>query len=374
MDGTKKIGIIAGVVVLTLIAIMVIAYNNLSSIARGIVEDQVPNLSFGDLDVGWNSIELTAVKYSSAAGKVLLESKSIKVKPSLSSIFSDTFKVSSVTIDEPYVYIEIKGDGEVVLPIPQPTAPEAGDSQPEAEQAAAEGDAFAIYIAKVEINDGRGDFVDKSVGRPYAQFKIKDVNIEIGDISVPPVSTKMPLDISMKLEGPREGRFELSGWYDPVTNSGDLEMELADIFLPHAEPYYRSKKTTARLSDGTLDLRIQTKIKNKDHVTNIKTTLGNIKFSSDKGKFMGAPAGAVKEYTENNKLPGFVCSLSGNIDRIDQARVSCVRQITEQLVKAVGKSVVMKEISKKLFGNKDGDKAESKGGLEGQLKGLFNRK
>lgn len=379
MDGTKKIGIIAGAVVLTLIVIMVVVYSNLSSIARGIVEEQVPNLTFSDLDVGWNGIELTGVKYSSAAGKVLLESKSIKIKPSLSSIFSDTFKISSVYIGEPYVYIEIKSDGEVILPIPQPTAPEVtGTAQAEAAPAggATEGEveAFALYIAKVEIDNGRGDLVDKSVGRPYAQFKIKDVNIEIGDISIPSVSVEMPLAISMKLEGPREGKFELSGWYNPVTDSGDLEIELKDIFLPHAEPYYRSKKTTARLSDGTLDIRIQTRIKNKNHDTNIKTTIGNIKFANSSGKFMGVPAGAVRKYTESNKLPGFSCNVRGNIDRVDQARISCVRQITEQMVKAVGKTVVMKEINKRLFGNKDGDEADGKGGIEGQLKGLFNRK
>ncbi|HEC12120.1 MAG TPA: DUF748 domain-containing protein [Acidiferrobacteraceae bacterium] len=385
MDGTKKIGIIAGVVVLALITIMVIVYSNLSSIAQGVVEEQVPNLTFSDLDVGWNGIELTGVKYISAAGKVLLESKSIKVKPSLSSIFGDTFKISSVYIGEPYVYIEIKGDGEVVLPIPQPTAPEVGDTvQAEAAQAdEGEDEAFALYIGKVEIDNGHGDFVDKSMGRPYAKFKIKDVNIKIGDISVPSVSTEMPIEVSMKLEGPREGSLELSGWYDQVTDSGDLEMELKDIFLPHAEPYYRSRSTTARLSDGTLNIDMKLKMRDKNFNANIKTTLGNIKFSNTSGKFMGAPAGSVKKYTEDNKLPGFTCEVQGNMDRIDQVRQSCLKQTTEQFIKSVGitelKGRLEKELGKSLnLGGDDGDEGdkggEGKGGLEGQLKGLFRRK
>jgi len=369
MFATKKIGIVAAGVLAVLIVALVLVYSNLSTIARGIVERQIPNLTFASLNVGWNSVTLTGVQYTDPSGKVLLKSDAISVSPSLASFFSDTFKVSSVNIAKPYVYIERRANGEVVLPVPQPAAEAA--PAPAAQQEAAAAESFKLYIGKVEIEDGSGEFVDKSVGHPYAEYKISDVDIELSNISVPTVSDKIPFEISMTIEGARAGRFEQSGWFDPVANSGEIDLEVSNLFIPLAEPYYRSSNTTAKLSDGRLDLDLEMKIKNKEVVMPGEVKMSDLKFAGTSGKFFGLPADAVADALESRKLPTIPFEVSGNMDHPDQIRVAVLRKIAEKLAKELGLKEVEKRLEQELLkGDESGEKKQQ---LD-TLKGLFKKK
>ncbi len=368
----KKTGIVAAAGVAVVIIALVLLYANLARIARGIVERQVPGLTFDRLDVGMSSVSLGGVRYTLPSGKVVLAAREIQVNPSLSSLFGEVFQVSSVEIEAPEVYIERRRDGSMLLPVPQPVA-EAGDGAARTGAPAAEAGeeaVFKLYIGEVAIRDGQGEFVDKTVGRPPARFKIRDVDIEIEGIHVPPQPGRMEVALSMTLEGARTGKVAVAGWLDPVGNSGDLRFEASNVYLPLAEPYYRSPKTTARLSDGRLDLELGIRMQNKDVVVPGEVKMGNIKFASRSGKFFGVPVGTVAEYLEDKDLPAIPFEVQGNIDRPDQIRVLVLRKIAEKLAQTLGVKALEREIQKKLFGGDGGgDKAKTLEGLKGLFKG-----
>lgn len=368
MSGMKKLGLIAGGVLLVLVIAVVLIYVNLSSLTRGIVEKEVPNLTFSKLDVGWNTVRLTGVRYTAKSGKLLLKTESIRIQPSLMSFFSDTFRIASVKIEKPYVYIVRRRDGEIILPIPQPASDTADEAA--AKKAPEEG-AFAVYVGEVEIEDGSGEFVDRSVGKPYARFKITDVDIEVKGLSYPQTSSRIPATISMVIEGPREGRFRLAGWFDPVTDSGDLDVAVSGLFIPHAEPYYRSKYTTAKLSDGTLDLKLGLKMKNGAVVLPGEITMAKLKFNTDRGKFFGVPASAVGKYfTEQRKPLTIPFEVEGHIDRPDEIRIKVISVIVKRMLAKLGAQEVGAVADKLKEGDVEGAEEEAKK-IKRKFKGLF---
>ncbi len=371
MSGMKKLGLIAGGVFLVLVIAVVLIYVNLSSLTRGIVEKEVPNLTFSKLDVGWNTVRLTGVRYTAKSGKLLLKTESIRIQPSLMSFFSDTFRIASVKIEKPYVYIVRRRDGEIILPIPQPAGDTADEPAAQKAPVPAEEGAFAVYIGKVEIEDGSGEFVDRSVGRPYARFKIRDVDIEVNDLTYPQTSNRIPATISMVIEGPREGRFRLTGWFDPMTDSGDLDVVVKELFIPHAEPYYRSKYTTAKLSDGTLDLKLDLKMKNGVVVLPGEVTMAELKFNTDRGKFFGVPASAVGKYfTEQRKPLTIPFEVEGHIDRPDEIRVKVISVIVKRMLAKLGAQEVEAVADKLKEGDVEGAEEEAKK-IKKKFKGLF---
>lgn len=365
----KRIGWIAAAVVAALIVVLVLLYANLARIAQGIIERQVPGLRFQALDVGWNRVSLSGVRYTLPSGKVVLSAKEVEVTPSLSSLFGEVFKVASVEIESPEVYIERRRDGSVVLPVPQPVAGE-GAAAGEPAQAGTGEEVFKLYLGKVAIHDGRGEFVDHSVGRPPARFKIRDVEIEIEHIHVPAQAGHLDVALSMKLAGARTGEVEIKGWLDPVAESGKLEFEAQNVYMPLAEPYYRSRNTTARLQDGRLDVDLEIRIERKDVVVPGEVKISQIRFAGRSGRFFGIPVDQVAAYVEDKDLPAIPFEVQGSLDRPDQIRVAVLRKIAERLAQTLGVKAVEQEITKKLLGDDaGGGKARQ---LE-QLKGLFKR-
>jgi hypothetical protein len=365
----KKLGLIVVAVILILAIAIFLVYSNLSSLTRNIVEKQIPNLTFSELKVSWDQIQLTGVKYSAPNGKVLLKTDSILVKPSLKSALTDTLQIAAVVIDKPYVFIQRKQDGEIVLPVPQPAS--AGQKQEAApQQPAAEGLAKGIHVGEIRIENGSGEFVDRSVGRPPAHFKIRNVDLAIKDIEYPLKSRRIPLDLSMQIEGKREGRLNVSGWANPQAQSGDIKMKVKDLFIPHAEPYYRSKDTTARLADGLLGLNLHVKMNQGNVVLPGDVTMSDIRFQGRQGKFFGVPVGAVADFFEDNNKPITIpFEVEGHIDRPEEIRYRVISVIVEKMIAKLGAQEVEKVTDKLKQGDVEGAKEEVE-----KLKKKFNLK
>ena len=102
MSSIKKLGLAFTVVLALLIVAVVLIYSNLSEFARAFVEEKVPGMTFSELDVSWNEVNIHGVEYSSE-GKVRLKTDRIQLRPSLSSFWSDTFKIQSVEAVQAYV-------------------------------------------------------------------------------------------------------------------------------------------------------------------------------------------------------------------------------------------------------------------------------
>jgi len=376
MTVAKRLAVIlVGLVVVLAVAVWLV-YSNLNTIARGILEREIPNLTFSKLDLQWDSVDVEGVTFGDGKGKVLLKTDRLLVKPSLASITGDTFVVNSVLIKAPYVYVERRASGEVVFPVPAP-AGSAAPADATAQKPADEGPLHAIRVGSTVIEGGKGEFVDRSVGQPPAKFTISAVNVRLGEVNVPQKPGAIPLSASLTVDAKRPGRVNVDGAYDAGARSGDIKLKVASLFIPLAEPYLRSPDTTARLADGTISLGVDALMNGGNVKLAGDVTLADLKFDGSGGKFLGVPVKVVDEYLRTHE-PRLTIpfEVEGNVDRPEELRVRVISVLAKRLLERLGQQEVQKVTDKLKQGDVEGAKAEVKNlekSLKKGLKGLFGQ-
>ena len=354
------------------------AYQNLTTIVRGVVEKEVPRLKFAELDVGMSRVSVTGVEYTSKTNKARLQTKNISIAPSLSSLLTDTLEINDITIDEPQLVARKRPGREgLELPIPEigGTAEEkqttAGKEGPAAQATKTAAQQRNVHIAKVRLNRGSGEFIDESVAGAPAQFKFSDVNIAVDNIHIPSKPGMMPLDLKLKLPAKRTGSISLQGKIDRKARSGDLNLNAADLYLPMLSPYYRGKDMNLELADGRISS--DTKVTMTEGKYKIKgyVQLADLKVGG--GQFYGISASQFQRYLEQHPEPIKIdLELEGDLDQPGSIRRSIIETIAKALVKHVGGARLEGAKQKLQEGDIDGAKQELKD-LKRELKNIFKR-
>ena len=333
---TRKVKIALGLGIALLAgcaAAAVLVYANLTQIVRAVVQDQVPGLSFKALDVGWNRVSLTDVKLERDK-RVLFKVDSLRIYPSMWSIFSDALVISGIDIDRPYVYVLRNADGSLTLP-----GLEAG------EKAGAKGDdsgssSMRISIHRIRIKDGKGDFVDRSVYGTPAEFSLTDLQVSVDKVVLSARDEPIPFDVSARLVGKRTGKLKAKGWYTAATKSARLDLDVDDFFLPKSEPYYRTRHTTASLSDGVLQLAANVEMKNGQYDAKVDVTFGDIAFSRE-GLFLGVPVVLLQRHLRDQRKPFHMqAHLNGKLGDKSKLQQQLVDAVVQALAKEIGEQAL----------------------------------
>lgn len=329
----RKLSIGAGAGVVVLVVAAVAAYANLTRIVRAVLEKQVPGLTFASLSVGWNDVSITEVNLKKGDRTVFKVDK-MQVKPSLRSLFSDTLYISSIEIDGPYVYLVRTADG-LTLPVPQKMGEPA---KPKKEEDASPG--MGVLIEKIRLRDGKGELVDQSVTGAPAHFTLSKLEVTVTRVALPTGAENIPFELSMQLEGKRVGKLEAEGWYNPKSRSAEVELELRQLFLPHAEPYYRSRQTTAVLSDGVFELDTDIRMTNGKYVARNRLTLAELAFSKE-GLFMGVPVAVFQKRLKDQGKPFEIeAELEGSLDDKSKLQQELAALVVKALVKELGQQAL----------------------------------
>lgn len=243
MSLKKKVGVTVLVLVLLLVIGVSLAYLNISSLAQSLSQRGVPGLSFGKLEVGWNGVELRDIEYQSPESeRGAIKASSILIRPSVRSLFTDVLRITTVQIDEPFLHIERDEKGHLELPF----GTSSGDES-------SEGIDFtgrSLLVERSGVSAGKGEFVDRSVGRPYARYEVRDVHLSIEDLRLPPA--RSVLQLFLKVPGRSEGSLELDGWVNPTESSCNLRIQVGNLDIKHLEPYLRGVQYVRSLPAGTL--------------------------------------------------------------------------------------------------------------------------
>ncbi len=362
MSFIKKLSLGFVGLLVVLIAAAVLILSNLSGIARGFVEERVPGMTFSQIEVGWSELNIYGVEYSSE-GKVRLKTGRIQLRPSLSSFWSDTFKIRSIEAAQAYVYIEKKANGEIVWPIPQP----AESSETKTEEKDTPEKPPAVYLGEFRIRNGSGEFLDRSVGSPPAHFKIKDVNLTLTNLRHPPEPGSMDVDLTLAVDGPKDTRVSASGWVDPVGESADMDASIERLDLSQAEPYMRKSDQSVKPSEGTLDGDAKWLMEQGEYTLSGKVVLSELKFQRSGGGLAGLSALLVEQYLKATGEPmTFPFEVKGNRKEKTDLRSKLSANIGKALLQKLGGGSAGKVLK-----GAGGATAPAKEGLGGFLETLL---
>lgn len=352
----------AGATFALLVIAPVLVYVNLTRLVRSALEKEVPGLTFKTLDVGWNKVRVDGVELQRGK-KTVFKVDSLRVYPSLLSIFSDTLRISSIEIDKPYLFVVRNPNGSLTLPVPEE---KGAPAKKPAEKKDGEASESRMRIDHLRISDGRAELEDRSVSGPPAKLALRDLDLKVDDVVLPMDDTKIPFELSTELEGKRVGKLEADGFYVAKSRTAEVDADLSSLFMPTAEPYYRSKLTTATLSDGIVDLETEVKMENGKYVADVELTFSDVAFSRD-GLLFGVPVALFIDREKEQKEPFTLkTKIEGSLDEREDFQDKLLAALVKEVAKELGKKAAMNAVQDAA---KKGLGEQGKGALES----LFGR-
>jgi hypothetical protein len=254
--------------------------------------------SVEDLKVNWFSIELIGLSIKAPQGwpaARTLQAQRVKMFPSLLSLLTDKIYISSIIVEGPYLTV-MRVPGKLIM---VPSLAESADRK----NAEANSSRRGVTIAKVELQDGVLELFDSTVSRPPLKTRFEQIDGVIRDISSPSSGTKTEFDLAAIVKGIRsDGRARVSGWFGPARRDSSSQIALDAVDLVSLQPYL-AKKNEARVSKGTMDLKLDSEVRDNKMDGKGKVILRDVEFAPARGfldTFMGIPRSAVISFLKDH--------------------------------------------------------------------------
>ena len=144
---------------------------------------------------------------------------------------------------------------------------------------------------------------------------MEEIEAVIRDVAAP-AAEKTEFDIEGIVKGiKRDGRAKLSGWVGPGARDSSSRIVLEAVDLVALQPYL-VKRYESQVSKGTLNLKLDSKVRNNNLDGKGKIVLQDLQFAPARGyfdTFMGLPRNAVISFLkDNNNAIDVDFTLTGN--------------------------------------------------------------
>ncbi len=291
--------IVFTVVVVLGIAVLTGYRLGVKSLEGKIVEALGPGTRLKELKVNWFSIELQGLTIDARrdwpAPRTLVAER-VTIVPDLRSLLTDQIRISSIVVQNPYLSL-LRTPGKLRM-VPSLTEREETGAVSRPLTALPR----AVTISTIELRNGTVDLYDATVGRPPLRTTIEEIDAVIRDVAAPAFG-KTRFELAGIVKGvKRDGRAKINGWVGPGARDSSSRVALAAVDLVALQPYF-VKKNEARVTQGTLDLNLNTEVRNDNLDGKGKIILKNLELAPSRGffdTFMGLPRNAVINFLKDN--------------------------------------------------------------------------
>jgi len=265
-------------------------------VAAGALKDQIvtvlgPETEVGAISLGWFSVHVDQLRIHAPKGwpaDDTLRAARITVTPDLRSLFSDTVRISSITVDQPYLSMRRTTGGRLEL------LPSLLQKKPDPKTVGQK--SIAVAIGDITLKDGVLEFFDSTIARPPLKLRLENVQASVSDLLVPELSGKTQFDLDATVKGvQRDGTLALSGWVNVPTQDSSIKTTLRGVDLVALQPYLIKTNETG-VKRGALDLDLDSKVASGKLKAPGKLTIAQLQLAPAAGTFstfMGVPRQAV---------------------------------------------------------------------------------
>jgi hypothetical protein len=258
-----------------------------------------PGSRVAELKVNWFSVELFGLSIDGPKGwpaKRTLEAERVVVIPDLRSLLTDQIRIASIVVERPYLSM-LRTPGKLVL-VPSLTEREPGRK----DRHSSGNGARTVMISTIEIKDGTLEVYDATVSRPPLKTRVESIEAVLQDVAAP-AAERTSFDIAGVVKGVRrDGRLQVNGWVGSGARDSSSRIALAAADLVALQPYL-IKRNEARVANGTLDLNLNSEVRNNNLDGKGAVVLRNLEFAPSRGffdTFMGLPRNAVVGFLKDN--------------------------------------------------------------------------
>lgn len=297
----KRWRLIALVALVVLIAASAVGFRMAAGVLKGKVAEALgPGSELKDLRVGWSGVVVEGLRIKGPPGWPAADSlraDRVRIVPSLRSLFSDRIRVRSITVVRPYLSAWRTRDGALrVIPslLAEPTERQEGAGQP----------ARPVAIARITLEEGVVELFDATVSQPPLKVRLEQIRATVRDVVAPTLAGRTRFDLTAVVKGiQRDGRTSISGWAELRSKDSAVQTQLRSVDLVAFQPYL-TRATETRVQKGTLDLDLQSEVKQNRLRAPGKMVLSDLEFAparSASDTFMGVPRAAVVAFLKNKE-------------------------------------------------------------------------
>ncbi len=334
-----------------------------------IVEALGPGSHLDQIKVNWFSIELSGLRIDAPKGwpaARTLEAERVILVPDLRSLLTERIHISSIVVEKPYLSM-LRTPGKLAL-LPSLTERKNNPSSPSENR--------TVTIARVELKNGSLDLFDATVRRPPLKIRMEQIDAVVRDIAVP-AAEKTGFELAGIVKGiRRDGRAKINGWTGPAARNSWSRISLTAVDMVALQPYL-VKQNEGRVSSGSLDLNLDTEVRNNYLNGKGKIVLQNLEFAASRGvfdTFMGLPRSTVIAFLkDNNNVIDLDFTLTGDAKQPNfSLNESLSTRIAASMAGQLGVSIIGVAEGLGTLGRKGMEGAGSVvDGVGAAIKGLF---
>lgn len=180
----------------------------------------------------------------------LIKADYISLSPSILGFLAGKIVLNELKAINPEITLVKDSDGKLNLP-----------------QLEAKGKQPPVLLAGLKIRNGRVVFIDKKINSEGYKVTVRDINIHISKITLPPTSLYTNFSLSAVLadnENRPSGRAIASGWIDFGPKNMDGKIELSDIDVASLAPYFQHMIPVKKFLSARLNFTADLKAENND--------------------------------------------------------------------------------------------------------------
>ncbi len=266
---------------------------SLRTLKSGVVEALGPHSEVRDIRIGWAGVNIEGLRIRGTASwpsKDTFRADRVVIVPDIRSLLSDTYRIRSITIERPYLSIVRTRKGKLVA---VPSLLE-GQEKEKAQQAGPP--EKKVDIGRISLRDAEMELFDETLGHKGKKIRVQDIHADLHDFQIPGFTSRSSFELTGTMKGSRQdGSIVISGWVVPSTKDSSVSMKLRSLELSGLQPYF-SKSKDVRVQGGTIDLDLQSDVRDSRLKAPGRVTFADLKLAPSRGRwgsFMGMPRDAV---------------------------------------------------------------------------------
>lgn len=184
-------------------------------------------------------------------------------------------------------------------------------------------DRKTVLIFRIEIKNGRLEFLDNTVLPRAFNGKIDNINLKIAKVHFPLTSAKTNFSLSfnlVSLANQIKGRAKTEGWINIVKKDMLADLEIENVDIVYFKPYY--KKGFSYIENGILSFSSSLDSKDNDITAVCRLEASSLSFAKEveeTSNILGISLGDMIEYLKDSRGKiNFSFSLRGKMDKPDE--------------------------------------------------------
>lgn len=302
--------------------------------------------SVEDISVRWGSVAAQGVKLGRPDGQEAFSTKDLSVRSNFLGLLKKENIISDVTLDAPYLFLEVDKKGEMVFPLP---SSDTASAKKQKKEKSPDKETKPFLIKKFKVKNGSLDYLDRKVSAVPALIKMREVRADLKNFSVPSDSRVSNYELDAVIPGrAKQGTLSSMGAINLKTRDTKSKLRIRDLDITQLRPYYE-KKGDVEVTQGLLSLDTDIIIQNRKIKSSGVITIKDLEFKTTSGNFLGMPLlGITKLLKDSNNQIALDFTLEGDLDNPKfNITESLVQKLTLSLAKSLGMPI--ESIGKSVF-------------------------